>query len=626
MRPPDRWRPEATDRDLRRVRARPAVGVGADPPRPTLRPVHLLSADRVGAEVEGRTLFTGASFGLSSDDRVAVVGPNGVGKTTLLRIVAGDRAPDQGEVVTRAQLRVGFLAQDPTLTGSSAHDVVVGADPLVRPDEADALLDRVGIAPDQPLASMSGGQHRRVALARTLVAPADLLVLDEPTNHLDVDTIDWLEEELRRRACGLVLVTHDRYVLERLTNRMLDLVPPAPGEPAEVWWHDGSYSSLLVARAERAAARQRATARARNLLRKEVAWLQRGPKARTSKPRFRREQVEVLRTAAAGDPDARPLELGTGRRRLGTDVFELEGVTVVRGDHTVLDQVDLGIGPGERVGVVGPNGAGKTTLLHVLAGRLAPTSGTVRVGRTVEVGLYEQAAGAGLDPDQTVLDSVVAVAPHVPLATGETLPAHRLAERFGFDGTVQRTPIGLLSGGERRRVALLHLLVAAPNVLLLDEPTNDLDLDTLATLEDHLDGFAGTLVVASHDRYVLDRLTDRTLEVDGGRVVDHLDVDAYRGAVHARRAAAAARGTGGEAVSARDNRSRQEARRQVRSLEQRLDRLTSRREELHRDMAAAATDPDRLLALQTELGGVEGAIGEAEEAWLAVALAADPDG
>jgi ABC transport system ATP-binding/permease protein len=598
--------------------------------------VHLLSADRVGAEVEGRTLFAGASFGLSSDDRVAVVGPNGVGKTTLLRIVAGERAPDQGEVVTRTNLRVAFLAQDPDLTGTTAHEVVVGADPLVRPDEADALLDRVGVAPDQPLASMSGGQHRRVALARTLVAPADLLVLDEPTNHLDVDTIDWLEEELRRRACGLLLVTHDRYVLERLTNRMLDLLPPAPGESAEVWWHDGSYSSLLAARVERAAARQRATARARNLLRKEIAWLQRGPKARTSKPRFRREQVEVLRAEAAADPDARPLDLGTGRRRLGDDVFGLEEVTVVRGEHTVLDRVDLGIGPGERVGVVGPNGAGKTTLLHVLAGRLPPTSGSVRVGRTVELGLYEQAAGAGLDPAATVLDSVVAVAPHVPLANGETLPAHRLAERFGFDGTVQRTPIGLLSGGERRRVALLHLLVAAPNVLLLDEPTNDLDLDTLAALEDHLDGFAGTLVVASHDRYVLDRLTDRTLEVDAGRIVEHLDVDAYRATVHARRAATgspggAGSGTGrggtagsGDGEAARDNRSRQAARRQVRSLEQRLDRLTAQRDELHAEMVVAATDPARLLTLQTELATVEGTIGEVEEAWLAAALAADP--
>jgi ABC transport system ATP-binding/permease protein len=475
---------------------------------------------------------------------------------------------------------------------------VVGADPLVRPDEADALLDRVGIAPDQPLASMSGGQHRRVALARTLVAPADLLVLDEPTNHLDVDTIDWLEEELRRRACGLVLVTHDRYVLERLTNRMLDLVPTAPDEPAEVWWHDGSYSSLLAARAERAAARQRATARARNLLRKEIAWLQRGPKARTSKPRFRREQVEVLRSAAAGDPEARPLDLGTGRRRLGDDVFELEEVTVVRGEHTVLDRVDLGIGPGERSGWSDRTGRARPPCCTC-----SPAGWHRRAARSVSAGPSSSASTnrppvPGSTRRRRCSTRCVAVAPHVPLASGETLPAHRLAERFGFDGTVQRTPIGLLSGGERRRVALLHLLVAAPNVLLLDEPTNDLDLDTLATLEDHLDGFAGTLVVASHDRYVLDRLTDRTLEVDGGRIVPtststptaprstRAGPRPWRGppaAVAVTPTAATARatvaaGTGsavaGTAKQARDNRSRQAARRQVRSLEQRLEKLT----------------------------------------------------
>jgi ABC transport system ATP-binding/permease protein len=610
--------PQAT-----RARRSPTVGRATVRRRgPTLRGVHLLSADRVGAEVEGRTLFSGASFGLTSDDRVAVVGPNGVGKTTLLRIVAGVRRPDAGEIVHRSGLRVGLLDQDPDLGDQPALTAALATDPTVHEHEAAALLDRVGIDPEQPTSRMSGGQRRRVALVRTLVSPADLLVLDEPTNHLDVDTIDWLEEDLRRRACGLLLVTHDRYVLERLTNRMLDLSPPGPGLPAEVVWHDGSYSSLLEARAERAATRERATTRARNLLRKEVAWLQRGPKARTSKPRFRREQVEVLADAAAGDPDARLLELGTGRRRLGDDVLHLDEVTVVRGGHTVLDRVDLAIGPGERVGMVGPNGAGKTTLLHVLAGRLAPTSGQVRRGQTVELGTYEQEAGTGLDPDQTVLASVLDVAPHVPLLNGETLPAHRLAERFGFDATLQRTPIGLLSGGERRRVALLHLLIAAPNVLLLDEPTNDLDLDTLAVLEDHLDGFTGTLVVASHDRYVLDRLTDRTIAVEHGRLTEHLDVDAHRTARAAAQQQAQASSAGNEQdrAKAADNQARQTARKQARSLEQRIHRLSERRTRLHADMVKAATDPERLLALQQQLGEVEQELAEAEDAWLELAV------
>jgi ABC transport system ATP-binding/permease protein len=589
-------------------------GVVGGYPREVLpsRVVHLVSVDRVTASVEGRTLFADASFGLTSDDRVGVIGPNGSGKTTLLRIVAGDREPDAGEVVPRTGLRIGWLRQDPPLGDATAMEVVLGGDHSAREHEAEALLDRVGVDPAQPASRMSGGQRRRVALARTLLAPSDLLILDEPTNHLDVDTIDWLEGELGRRASGLLLVTHDRYVLERLTNRMLDLADE------RVYWHDGSYSSLLEARTERAASRERSTARARNLLRKEVAWLRRGPKARSSKPRFRVEQVEVLREAAATGDEDRPLELGTGRRRLGNDVLDLREVSIRRGDHLVLDRVDLAIGPGERVGIVGPNGAGKTTLLHLLAGLLTPDAGEVRRGTTVELALYEQEAVAS--GDETVLDSVLAIAAHVPLANGETLPAHRLAERFGFDGQLQRTPISLLSGGERRRVALLHLLVAAPNVLLLDEPTNDLDLDTLTVLEDHLDGFTGTIIVASHDRYVLDRLTDRTVAVEHGGLTDHLDWERYR---EARLASARSRPAGGSpstSRSAAENKAKQAARKQARQVEQRLDKLSRRRDELHTAMIEAATDAQRLRELQHELSTVEEEVADLEDRWLELAV------
>ncbi len=603
--------------------------------------MHLLSVDGVAAEVDGRTLFSEVSFGLTSDDRVAVVGPNGVGKTTLLRIVAGSRRPESGEVITRSGLRIAHLAQEADLGATSAREAVLAADATARPHEADAMLERLGIDPERSTEALSGGQRRRVDLARTLLSPADLLILDEPTNHLDVDTIDWLEADLRRRSCGLLLVTHDRYLLERLANRMLDLAPAAPGRPAEAWWHDGSYSSLLEARAERAAQREQATLRARNLLRKEVAWLRRRPKARTSKPRFRIEQAEALREAASGDADARALELGTGRRRLGTQVIELEGVTVQRGDHTVLDEVDLGIGPGERVGIVGPNGAGKTTLLLAICGQLPVDAGTVSIGQTVHLGVYEQQAGAGLPLERTVLDSVLDIAPHVPLANGDHLPAGRLAERFGFDDRTQRTPIGLLSGGERRRVALLHLLIDAPNVLLLDEPTNDLDLDTLATLEDHLDGFGGTLIVASHDRYVLDRLTDRTIAVEDGKLTEHLDLEAYREA----RARGDLRRAGGSRTSApsatsrngagggngvrevaatpgstRSNQERQRARREARKLERRLDQLARRRDDLHESMAEAAREPDRLLTLQAELRAVDEELSQVEDTWLELTI------
>ncbi len=596
--------------------------------------MHLLSATRVTASVEGRTLFADASFGLSSEDAVGVVGPNGSGKTTLLRILAGDREPDGGSVVARSGLRIGWLPQDPDLPIGTARDATLAGDPLAQPHEADALLAELGVDPELPVDRSSGGQRRRVALARTLLAPSDLLVLDEPTNHLDVDAIDWLEDELGRRSGGLVLVTHDRYVLERLTTRMLDLQPPAPDQPAEVLWHEGSYASLLEARAERAARRDKAVARAQNLLVKEAAWLRRRPKARGTKPKARIDQVAELAQAAADDPESRPLELGTGRTRLGDEVVELEGVTVTRGDHTVLAGLDLGIGPGERVGIVGPNGGGKTTLLHVLAGRLAPDAGTVSLGRTVQLALYEQEARVP-PGGVTALETVTDIAPYVPLASGETLSASKLAERFGFEPRLQRTPVELLSGGERRRLALLHVLVAAPNVLLLDEPTNDLDLDTLVALEDHLDGFSGTLIVASHDRYVLDRLTDRTLAVEDGQVTEHLDWASYRQARQARQArtdgrrrsagatpaASSTTTADGKAEAAADrsterNRQRQADRKRARALEQRVDRLSARRDAIHTEMADAATDPDQLLALQRELAELEDELAEAEHTWL----------
>ncbi len=587
--------------------------------------MHLMSLEQVGASVEGRTLFADASLGLSSTDRVGVVGPNGVGKTTLLRIIAGEREPDAGNVVPRSGLRVGWLPQDVDLPDATAAEVVATGDPLARDDEVATLLGHLGVDGELPVLRASGGQRRRVALARTLLAPSDLLVLDEPTNHLDVDTVDWLEEELDRRRSGLVLVTHDRYVLERVVNRMLDLDPPAPERPAEVHWHEGAYSSLLEARAERAAQRQRATDRARNLYRKEVAWLRRSPKARTSKPRFRVEQAELLRQAAEGDEASRPLELGTGATRLGDEVFHLEQVSITRGDHLVLDQVDLTIGPGERVGIVGPNGAGKTTLLHVLAGQLTPDQGEVTVGRTVQHGVFEQLAS--VPPGQTTaLDTVLEIAPHVPLKNGERLPAHRLAERFGFDGRTQRTPVALLSGGERRRLALLHLLVAAPNVLLLDEPTNDLDLDTLAVLEDHLDGFEGTLVVASHDRFLLDRLTDRIIGVEDGRLTEHLDWSGYREQQLAAREAVATRSAARPRPSsdtAADNARRQEERRQLRRLEQRLQKLQTRREELFQAMVEASDQPERLMALQDQLTSTDDELASVEDRWLELSLEQD---
>ena len=568
--------------------------------------MHVLSASGVTHGYEGRTLFADLSFGLSDDDRVAIVGPNGSGKSTLLQIVAGEITPDAGEVVPRSGVRINHLRQTPVLPGgATALEIVRGA-PTAADHEAAAMLDRMGIDPDADVGALSGGQQRRVSLAQVLVEPADLLVLDEPTNHLDADTIDWLEDELRRRACGLLFVTHDRYLLERLTNRMLDLHDTPT-------WVEGSYADVLEARLSRQDHRAKAEHTRRNLLRKELAWLRRGPKARTSKPKFRLEQAQALMESAEVG-EAPQLDLGTGRRRLGTQVLEAEGLTVRYGDHTVLDAVDLHLGPGDRVGVVGPNGAGKTTLIRAIAGQLEPDAGTIAWGPTVELGVYDQQAEAA-PRDVTVIDTVTDIAEWIPLANGERLSASALAERFGFAGPLQRASVARLSGGERRRLALLHMLVAAPNVLLLDEPTNDLDIDTLQRLEDHLDGFRGTLVVASHDRFVLDRLTDELVAVEDGRLVRYLDWATYREA-HAERRAAPPPRSGRTSGTAEDNRRRQEQRREIRALEQKVEKLTEQRQALHVALARVGDDYERAAELDRALRVLTSELERAEEAWL----------
>jgi ATP-binding cassette subfamily F protein uup len=583
--------------------------------------MHIVSVTGLSKGYEGRALFTGAAFGLSTDDRVGLVGANGSGKSTLLRLIAGDEDPDTGEVVFSKTAKVSHLHQEPRFDEStSALRIALSGDATVRDHEAEAMLDRLDIDPGAPLQAMSGGQRRRVALARTLLPASDLLILDEPTNHLDVDTIDWLEEELRRRASAVLMVTHDRYFLERLTNRMIEI--DSSTTPGEVHWHEGSYSDVLEARAEREAQRAKSEQRRQNLLRKEIAWLRRGPKARSSKPKFRLEQARALQDATPDDDKAQ-LQLGTGRRRLGNDVLELSGVAVAYGDTAVLRDADLGIGPGERIGIVGPNGSGKTTLLRVMTGDLRPDAGTVRVGKTVEFGVYAQEASVP-PMERTVIDTLREVAPHIPLANGETLPASALAERFQFDSRLQHAAVARLSGGERRRLALLHLLITAPNVLVLDEPTNDLDVDTLNILEDHLDGFTGTVIVASHDRFLLDRLTDRIIAVEsGGQLREHLDWESYRAAHQAaqdRRAATEAAGKRRPDASAIDNRERQRRRKQLRSLEDRISKLERRRGEIDVALAAVGADFARAKELDGERQQVVEELAGAEEAWLELSV------
>ncbi len=580
------------------------------------RAVHLVSVAGLAKTYDDRTLFADVSFGLTSDDHVGVVGRNGSGKSTLLRIVAREVEADAGEVVFNRRARVAHLAQDPALPADATVVDVAGDvdDPHVQPHDVEQLVDELGLDPQARVGSLSGGQRRRVALARALLPESDLLILDEPTNHLDVDTIDWLEARLRQRTGGLLLVTHDRYFLERLTNRMLDL------HDGTASWHEGTYADVVEARALRAEQAAASERRRQNILRKELAWLRRGPKARTSKPKFRLDQVAELRSR---DPDRESgqLDLGTGRRRLGDRVVDLHDVTVSYGGAPVLQDVNLLTAPGERIGIVGPNGAGKTTLLRALAGDLAPTSGRRAVGDTVELAVYRQESEAVPD-GRRVIDTIREIAEWVPLANGERLSASALAERFLFDDRLQHAEVRRLSGGERRRLALLHVLVRAPNVLLLDEPTNDLDLDTLAVLEDHLDGFAGTLVVASHDRYLLDRVTDVVYGFEpDGTVRKYLDWEQYRQA-HATTepGAAPATTTSGVADSRDANRRRQGRLKQARSLETRMRTLERRRDELDTALASVGTDHQRAADLARERGELVDELAALEDEWLELSV------
>ena len=451
-----------------------------------------------------RILFEGLSLTVADGDRVGVVGINGTGKSTLLRLVAGTDLPDEGQVRRGRGARVGFLEQVPTLPPGTVSGAVGEG------WEAEAALDRLGMtaAAGVDVGSLSGGQAKRVALARVLARPAELLVLDEPTNHLDLGAVAWLEHQLRTLRGGLVLVTHDRHLLDRVTNRMLEI------DRGRTFVHEGGYASYLEARAEREVQVASAEATRRNLARRELAWLRRGAQARSRKPQARVDAaVRTIEDRPEAPARSTGLELTGITPRLGDKVIECVGAGFRYGDGPpVLSGVDLALGRRERLGVVGANGTGKSTLVDLLAGRRQPTSGRIDTGPTVVTGYYDQ-QGRELDPEARVQDLVAG-----PHRSPGSLADVELMKRFWFAGELTLARAGSLSGGERRRLQLLLVLAGRPNVLFLDEPTNDLDLDTLRILEDFLEDWPGALVTVSHDRTFLERTTDRLVTVEPGGV------------------------------------------------------------------------------------------------------------
>ena len=619
---------------------------------------HLLGVENLHIVVGSRTLLDGVTVGIEDGTRVGVLGPNGAGKSTFLQALSGQREIDGGRITRAADTRVAILNQSDNFPpGISVRQAVHGdaaehvwaSNPAVRDIHAGLLAD-VDLAAD--VDTLSGGQRRRVALAHVLTQDAQVVVLDEPTNHLDVEGVDWLARHLQKRfdsARGdgaLVVVTHDRWFLDAICNRVWEVVPgvdPGNGRPqipGRIELYDGGYAAYILARAERARQAEVAAAKRENLLRKELAWLRRGAPARTSKPRFRIDAAEAL--IADVPPPRDSVEITRmATARLGKRVIDLENVSVSYpapggGENQVLREVTWRLAPGERVGIVGINGAGKTTLLRLLQGTQKPTSGRVRTGQTVDVVTLSQTTHE-LDQisELRVVEAVAAVAEHVTVG-GKDLSASQLVERLGFTRQRAWTRVGEISGGERRRLQLLRLLMAQPNVLLLDEPTNDLDTDTLASIEDILDTFPGTLVVVSHDRYLLERVTDHQLALLGdghlrdlpGGVEQYLELRrqqlaASSGAAGATSATAEAKNAPSQGEQgALSGAQRHAAAKNLARLERQLDKVSAQIAKLHADMEAASADPGRvndLIELGKQLSQAQERQADIELEWLEAA-------
>ncbi len=573
----------------------------------------LIDAEGLKASRPGRTLFEDVSITISTGDRLGVVGLNGCGKSTLFRILSGELAPDAGVVRRGRNARVGVLPQLPVLPNGTVRDAVGGG------WQGEAMLDKLGMGDmtEADTRELSGGQLKRVALAQLLAGEWDCLILDEPTNHLDLDAISFLEETLARFPGGLAIVTHDRHVLDRVTNRVLEIDRGHAYLHIPAGINAGSgYAAYLTARSEREDNAATAEQVRKNAAKKELAWLRRGAPARTAKPKARIAAAEAL-IANKPDGPARQGELGLdlGSKRLGSKGIEILGVSFTWPDGSeVLRAFDHALEPGDRLGIVGPNGAGKSTLLDMIAGRLTPTEGTIDIGRTVQVGYYDQ-LGKELDLTKRVRDIVAGDkgAPSV-----EDL---NLMKRFWFDGDAQFAPIHTLSGGERRRLQLMLTLIEQPNVLLLDEPTNDLDLDTLRALEDYLDDWPGIVVVVSHDRAFIDRTVEEILALDGegGAALVVGGVDAWlrqRTAKPNVPRSAPMKNSPPPTQKKSGKRSPSTLNRLIAGVEKEMAKRTTRQTALYQDIADAGSDHVKLAALGEELAEIQSAIAVLENQWL----------
>ena len=582
---------------------------------------NLVNIEEVSKAFDIRALLERVSLGVSEGDRIGIVGRNGSGKSTLMKIIAAVEQPDQGRVTKANSVKIGLLSQvDKADPNSTVGDVVIG-DRAKHEWASDSGIREVftGLFGgfddhlfERKFSTLSGGEKRRVGLAKLLIDDLDLILLDEPTNHLDVEGVAWLAEHLnQRKNLAVLVITHDRWFLDAVTDRTWEVVG------GKVEEYDGGYSAFVLAKAERSRQASAMDARRNNLIRKELAWLRRGAPARTTKPKFRVDAANVLIAEEPAPRDQGEL-LKFARNRLGNTVYEAHHAQIRAGEKELIDDLYWNVGPGDRIGIVGVNGAGKTTLMRTLAGEIPPYVGKLVTGVTVKAAFLTQHLDE-LNPTWRVLEAVEKVASHIELGNGKSLSASQLCERLGFDKDSQWTPVGDLSGGEKRRLQLTRLLMDSPNVLLLDEPTNDFDIETLTELEDLLDSYGGTLIVISHDRYFLERVCDRFVGLLGDKELRDLPrgVDQYL----EQRAESLQKPV--EATKGKSQSSAAEQRQLKKDLvrvERQIQKAKEKIAELESEQENAAFDPTELIRISAELETQRAEINSREEEWLEITL------
>ena len=595
--------------------------------------MNLITTEHLTHSYTERKLFDDASFSLNEQEKVGIIGINGTGKSTLLKILAGKEEPDEGTVIMGRNLRIGYLPQNPVfpesfdaLTAALPLASDISGDPMDYEADAKSMLTKLGITKlSQNITELSGGQRKRIALVRTLLTPSDILILDEPTNHLDSAMAEWLENFLKNTKSALIMITHDRYFLDSVVNRIVEI------DKGKLYSYSCNYLGYLERKAQREEIEMATERKRQSLLRVEIAWMQRGARARSTKQKAHIARYETLRDTKAPVRD-NSVEMASVSSRLGKTTVELEHITKSYGDRTLINDFSYIFLRDDRIGIIGPNGCGKSTLMKIIDGTVKPDTGTVTIGQTVKIGYFSQANEA-LEENMRVIDYVRSGAEYIRQPDGSLITASAMLERFLFPGDMQYALIKKLSGGEKRRLYLLRILMEAPNVLFLDEPTNDLDIATLTILEDYLDHFDGIVAVVSHDRYFLDRVVRRifSYEEDGHLVQYEGGYTDYLHAKQAKEAAIAPSGTDStvtENASKTINRSNwkdgqthkkkmtYQEQKDFETIEEDIQKLETRLEEIDEEMGRAASDFVRLGKLSEEKENLSQELEQKMERWM----------